>query len=80
MLNDTLRFTRALIFPHLFKGISKKMNIFKRWIFTVLCLPLAISCYVYGVPVGGALFLLAGIVFELLFWFGLIGRLRKKDA
>ena len=56
------------------------MDIFKRWIFTIICLPLAISCYVYGVPVGGALFLLAGIAFELLFWIGLFGRLGKKDA
>lgn len=55
------------------------MSIIKRWIFTILCLVLAIACYVFGVPAGGALFLLTGLILEVLFWRGLFDRLRKKD-
>ena len=30
------------------------MNIIKRWICTILCMVLAIACYVFGIPAGGA--------------------------
>ena len=56
------------------------MKIAKRWALTVLCLVLAIACYAFGVPAGGTLFLLAGIVFEILFWVGLLGRRHKNPT
>ena len=50
------------------------MNIFKRVILTLLCFFMAIGCYVFGIPAGGAVFFILGIVFEGLFWFGLFGK------
>lgn len=44
------------------------MKSFKRFIFTALCLLAAISCYLFGVPAGGVLFLILGFVLEVIFW------------
>ena len=46
------------------------MNSLKRIILTALCFFAAIGCYVFGIPAGGAVFFVLGLVFELLFWFG----------
>jgi len=40
----------------------------KRLIITILCLLAAITCYLFGVEAGGALFLVLGMVFEGIFW------------
>ena len=50
------------------------MKTFKRFIVTALCLLAAIFCYVFGVPAGGALFLVLGLIFEGLFWLGIFRR------
>lgn len=54
------------------------MEILKRIILTAFCFFAAIACYVFGIPVGGIVFLLLGLVFEGLFWFGLLGPKAKK--
>ena len=33
----------------------------------------AIACYVFGAPVGGALFIVFGALCEVLFWVGIFG-------
>jgi len=43
-----------------------------------LALILAIACYVFGAPAGGAIFLLLGVFFEGLFWLRLFGRTNKR--
>ena len=44
------------------------MKSIKRFIVTALCLLAAVSCYLFGVPIGGALFLILGLSFEGIFW------------
>jgi hypothetical protein len=44
---------------------------------TVACLLAAIGCYVFGVPIGGSAFLVAGIIFEGMFWLGIFGKWKK---
>uniref|UniRef100_UPI001CAA89E4 hypothetical protein n=1 Tax=Teredinibacter waterburyi TaxID=1500538 RepID=UPI001CAA89E4 len=47
----------------------------------ILCfLFLAIACYVFGVPAGGVVFLLLGLVFEGLFWAGIFGKKKSKSS
>jgi hypothetical protein len=53
------------------------MDILKRILMTVFCFLAALGCYVIGIPVGGIGFLLLGLVFEGLFWFGLLGAKKK---
>ncbi|HSC67705.1 MAG TPA: hypothetical protein VLC79_08445 [Cellvibrio sp.] len=53
------------------------MKTFTRAIITLACLLAAIGCYVFGVPVGGIVFLIAGVLFEGLFWFGVFGYKKK---
>lgn len=43
----------------------------------VACLLAAIACYVFGVPVGGVAFLVAGLIFEGMFWLGVFGKWKK---
>lgn len=50
------------------------MKILKRIFLTVLCFFAAIACYVFGIPAGGIVFLILGMGFEILFWFGLLGK------
>lgn len=45
---------------------------------SVACLIAAIGCYVFGIPVGGVAFLVAGLVFEGMFWRGLFGKRKNK--
>ena len=54
------------------------MNILKRIILTALCFFAAIACYVFGIPAGGAVFFVLGLVFELLFWFGVFNTSGKR--
>jgi len=56
------------------------MEFIKRFIVVIICFFAATACYTFGIPRGGVLFLLAGLVFEGLFWFGLLGRNSKQDA
>lgn len=53
------------------------MNIIARVAFIIFCFFAAIACYTFGVPVGGIIFVLLGVVFEGLFWLGIFGG-RKK--
>ena len=41
---------------------------------------MAIGCYVFGIPAGGAVFFILGLVFELLFWVGIFGRKPQDKA
>ncbi len=50
------------------------MTIIKRVFLTLLCFFAAIGCYVFGIPAGGAVFFVLGIVFEGLFWIGIFGK------
>lgn len=50
------------------------MIIIKRVFLTLLCFFIAIGCYVFGIPAGGAVFFVLGIVFEGLFWIGVFGK------
>ncbi|WP_419810237.1 hypothetical protein [Bacterioplanoides sp.] len=50
----------------------------KRFVLLAVCLFAAIGCYTFGIPKGGIAFLLLGLVFEGLFWFGLLGNRSDK--
>ncbi|UTW49615.1 hypothetical protein [Bacterioplanoides sp. SCSIO 12839] len=52
----------------------------KRFVLMVVCLLAAIGCYTFGIPKGGIAFLLLGLVFEGLFWFGLLGNRKHKKT
>lgn len=56
------------------------MKIVARIIVSAVCLFAAVACYVFGAAVGGALFLLFGLMLEGLFWFGLFGRKKRQRA
>lgn len=53
------------------------MKTITRTIITVACLFAAIGCYVFGASAGGVAFLVAGFVFEIMFWFGVFGNSKK---
>jgi hypothetical protein len=48
-----------------------------RVVIVVACLFAAIGCYFFGVPAGGVVFLLLGLIFEGMFWFGIFGKWKK---
>jgi len=50
------------------------LKIIARVLLAAFFLFAAIACYVFGIPAGGVIFLLLGLVLEGLFWFGLFGR------
>ncbi len=52
------------------------MDAMKRWGLTILCLVAALGCYGLGIPAGSAIFLLLGVIFEIVFWV----RLYKHQA
>lgn len=59
------------------------MRILTRTLTAVFCLFAAIACYVFGVPVGGAIFIVLGVIFEAMFWIGVFGqrkRISEKDS
>ena len=56
------------------------MKTFKRVLLAVFFLFAAIACYVFGFPAGGFVFLLLGLIFEGLFWFGLFGRKKASNS
>lgn len=53
------------------------MKIISRVAITLGCLLAAIACYVFGVPVGGLAFLVAGLIFEGMFWLGIFGKWKR---
>ena len=53
------------------------MKSIKRFILTALCLVAAILFYFFGVPAGGALFLILGVIFEGIFWVRVFRRDKK---
>ena len=54
------------------------MRIIYRVLIVIACFFAAIACYVFGIPAGGAVFLLLGLAFEAMFWMGIFGRKRVK--
>ncbi|MCQ3829127.1 hypothetical protein HXX02_06695 [Microbulbifer elongatus] len=54
------------------------MSTIKRILIAVVCLFAAIACYVFGIPAGGAVFLVLGFLLEGLFWFQLTRRKRAS--
>lgn len=54
------------------------MHIIYRVLILMVFFFAAIACYVFGVPAGGAIFLLLGFAFEAMFWLGVFGRKRAK--
>ncbi len=50
------------------------MNVIKRVLLSLCFFFAAIGCYVFGIPVGGVVFFIFGLVFEGLFWFGVLGK------
>lgn len=50
-----------------------------RVLIAFFCLFLALACYAFGVPGGGAVFLVLGVLLEGLFWFGILG-VRKRNG
>ncbi len=51
----------------------------QRALTTLLCLVAALSCYGLGLPNGTAGFVIAGILFELLFWLRLLRRAPNRS-
>lgn len=56
------------------------MNVLSRVALAVVCLFAAIACYVFGIPAGGFMFLILGLILEGLFWFGLFGKKKKHTS
>jgi hypothetical protein len=54
------------------------MQLLKRIFLTLICFFAAIGCYVFGIPAGGVLFFILGLIFEGLFWFGVFGKKPSK--
>jgi hypothetical protein len=54
------------------------MKKLKRILILVFCFVAATVCYLFGIPAGGAAFLVLGMVFEALFWLGVVGTRRKE--
>ena len=45
------------------------MNIFIKWLILAALIIAAIACYSYGSTTGLFIFIIAGFVFEMAFWF-----------
>lgn len=43
-------------------------------VFLTLFFLMAAACYIFGMNAGGFAFILVGLVFEALFWFGVFAR------
>ncbi len=56
------------------------MKPFTRMLFIITCLLAALGCYFIGIPIGGIVFLALGVVFELLFWIGVLGRKKPTPS
>lgn len=56
------------------------LKVITRVLIAVGCFFAAIACYVFGVPAGGAVFLILGIISEGLFWIGIFGRRKDSQA
>lgn len=52
------------------------MSTIYRVVLIVGCFFSAIACYVFGVPAGGVVFVVLGVIFEGLFWVGIF--VKKK--
>lgn len=56
------------------------MKIMYRVALTVVCFFAAIACYSFGIPAGGIVFLVLGLVFEGLFWTGIFGKKKRASS
>lgn len=50
------------------------------YLVTSFFLLLAMACYILGTTKGVAIFILAGFLFELYFWFRVLNRIRKRQS
>jgi hypothetical protein len=58
-----------------------KLKLMTRISILIVFLIAAIACYANGIPRGGIAFTLLGVIFEGLFWIGLLGRKKSsKDS
>jgi len=53
------------------------MNVALRILIVTSCFFAAIACYSFGVPFGGWIFLVLGLLFEGMFWTGIFGKKKK---
>ncbi len=51
----------------------------RKWIIIVALLCAALTSYYYGISQGIFLFMALGVMFELLFWFGIFSKKPKID-
>lgn len=56
----------------------KTMRIIYRVTVVLACFIGAVACYLKGVPAGGAIFFLLGLMLELGFWAGVFGRKKRS--
>ena len=56
------------------------MSVISRILFVGVCFFAAIACYLFGVPAGGTVFLILGLIFEMLCWIGIFGKKRKISS
>lgn len=56
------------------------MNISTRVAFVVFCLFAAIACYVVSYPTGIAIFIVLGMIFEMMFWKGIFGKKKRTKS
>lgn len=54
------------------------MRFIYRVLVVVACFFAAIACYSFGIPAGGIVFFILGIIFEGLFWTGIFGKKAMK--
>lgn len=55
------------------------MKVLVRIAVVVVCFFAAIACYMYRAPAGGAIFILAGLLFEGAFWIGVFGVKSRRE-
>jgi hypothetical protein len=56
------------------------MNSFTRWLILAILIIAAVACYSYGSSTGIFIFIIAGVGFELAFWFGIFSRKKKRSS
>ena len=54
------------------------MNKLYKWIILLSLIFAALACYGLGIDSGFVGFVMAGVLFEMMFWFGLLSFKKKK--
>jgi hypothetical protein len=55
-------------------------NMIKKWLILLVLLFAALASYSYGFSQGIVLFVASGVILELSFWFGVIGKKKAKTG